>query len=282
MSVAEGTPPTIFLPGDPGFREHRAQDQRSGQLRRDAIVAAALAHAAVIVAVIVHWPALFPAVPLERPPIPVTLVTVAPPPPPAPKPATKAVPTPPPAPAHELVSGPDTTTTAPPQAAEKGAEAAPQPTAPPAAETPNKTATAESKPAPEAHPPKPKTATRETAPKENHGFANRAPGDQVRSGDPYLNEIFSMIERHRRYPANAVGSLGLRLDGTSVYIIAVRADGTLVGTRLERSSGAPVLDDTALKMIQEAAPFPPPPRYFPSISGVTEFEVTIHLFPGAG
>jgi protein TonB len=280
MSVAEGTPPTL-LPADPGFRDDRDRDAQSGRVRRAAIVAAALAHAAVITAMVVRWPALFPLVPQERPPIAVTLVTQPPPPP------ARAAKTPPPAPpapppTHELVSGPDTKTTAPPKAAEKGPDAAPQPTAPPPVEAQNQTAPPEPKPkpTPQEHSPKPKLATRETAPKESRGSVNRAPGDEVREGDPYLNELFARIEQHRTYPANAIGSLGLRLEGTSVYLIAVRSDGALLGAKLERSSGADVLDQTALKMIQEAAPFPPPPNYYPR-PGVI-LEVTIHLFPGAG
>lgn len=281
MSVAESTPP-IFLPADPGFRDSRDRDTQSGRIRRAAIVAAALAHVAVITAVLVRWPALFPAVPRERPPIAVTLVTQPPPPPPppAPAPAAKAPPAPPPA--HDLVSGPDTKTTAPPKAADKGPEAAPEPAPPPPVEARNQAAPAEPKPKPipEQHSPKPKLAMRETTPKEERGSVNRAPGDEVREGDPYLNELFARIEQHRTYPANAIGSLGLRLEGTSVYLIAVRSDGALLGAKLERSSGADILDQTALKMIQEAAPFPPPPSYYPQ-PGVI-LEVTIHLFPGAG
>ena len=180
-----------------------------------------------------------------------------------------------------MLSGPDTKTTAPPKAAEKGPDAAPEPKPPPPVETESKTATAEPKPSPtpETHSPKPKVANRETTPKESRGSVNRAPGEDVREGDPYLNELFARIEQHRTYPANAIGSLGLRLEGTAVYLIAVRSDGTLVNAVLERSSGAEVLDDTALKMIQQAAPFPPPPNYFPR-PGVV-LEVTIHLFPGA-
>lgn len=282
MSVAEGTPP-IFLPSDPGFRDDRDREARAGRVRRAAIVAAALAHVAVIVAMVVHWPSLFPLVPPERPPIAVTLVT-QPPPPPPPAPAAKAPPPAPPAPpaTHELVSGPDTKTTAPPKAAEKGPDAAPEPTPPPPIEAQDQTPAAEPKPksTPEQHSPKPKLATRETAPKDERGSVNRAPGEEEREGDPYLNELFARIEQHRSYPANAIGSLGLRLEGTSVYLIAVRSDGTLLGAKLERSSGADILDQTALKMIQEAAPFPPPPNYYPR-PGVI-LEVTIHLFPGAG
>jgi periplasmic protein TonB len=279
MSVAEGTPP-ILLPADPGFREGRARDARFGRLGRAAIIAAALVHAAVIVAVVVQWPALFPVVPPERPPIAVTLVMA----PPAPPPAPQAKPAAPPPPlAQELLSGPDTQTTAPPKAADKGPEAAPQPKPPPPVEAQSKTATAEAKPnpTPEEHSPKPKVATRETTPKESRGAVNRAPGETEREGDPYLNELFSLIERHRTYPANARGSLGLQLEGTSVYLIAVRSDGQLINAVLERSAGADILDQTALKMIQEAAPFPPPPASEFPPPGVV-LEVTIHLFPGAG
>jgi periplasmic protein TonB len=277
MSVADGRP-GILLPADPGFRESRDRATRGGRLRRGAIAAAALAHAAVILAVIVHWPSLFPVAPVERP-IPVTLVAELPPPPPP-----RAQPTPPPAPppAQERVSGSDTQTTAPPKAPEKdAAAAAPKPEPPPPVEAPAKTAAPQSKPDPvqEPHPPKPKLATRETAPTQSPGSVNRAPGERTREGD--LNRLFALIEQHRSYPANAVGSLGLRLEGTSVYLIAVRADGALVNTRLERSAGADILDQTALKMIEQAAPFPPPPQNeFPG-PGVV-LEVTIHLFPGAG
>jgi TonB family protein len=90
-----------------------------------------------------------------------------------------------------------------------------------------------------------------------------------------------MIESHRFYPPNAVGSLGLPLEGTVVYLIEIRADGALGQVALARSSGADVLDQTALTMIRQAAPFPPlPQRDFPG-PGVV-LEVTIHLFPGMG
>ena len=348
MSVAEGMPPAILLPANPDFRESRDRDARSNHLRRGAIVAAALAHIAVITAMIVHWPNLFPARSLERPPIPVTLVTE---PPPLPPPQAKPVPLPPPPPPppqqqqQERVSGADTKTTAPPPAVDKGEEAAPKPSPPPPTETHAKAAQPQAKPAPPPPPPpppqqqqqervsgadtkttapppavdkgeeaapkpspppptetqakaaqpqakpappqekakqeKPKVAKRETTPKPSRGSVNRAPGDRATEGDPYLNQLFSLIESHRTYPRNAIGSLGLPLEGTSVYLIAVRADGALANIVLERSSGVPLLDQTALSMIKRSAPFPPPPQSeFPG-PGIV-LEVTIHLFPGAG
>jgi protein TonB len=218
--------------------------------------------------------------PLERPPIPVTLVQQVPPPPP---PQAKPAPPPPPQ-QQERVSGADTKTTAPPPAAEKGEEAAPKPTPPPPAEAQTKDAVPEAKPVPpqdKAKQEKPKLAKRETATKPSQGFVHRAPGERETEGDPYLNALFAMIESHRAYPANAVGSLGLPLEGTAVYLIEIRADGGLGKIALERSSGADVLDQTALRMIRQAAPFPPPPQSeFPGPSVV--LEVTIHLFPGMG
>lgn len=277
MSLAEGAPPPLFLPADPGFRGDRQQESRLGRMRRAAIVAAALVHAAVIAAVIVRWPALFPTVQQERPPIPVTLVTL--PPPPAPKP--QAPPAPPPPPAHELVSGPDTKTTAP-KVADKGPEAAPETTAPPAPEVPTMTATPEAKPSatPETHPQKPKLALRETAPKQSRGVVNRAPGEQVQEGDPYLNHLNALINAHYRYPANAISPLGLHLEGTVAVLVAIMPDGSLRGTDLLRSSGSAILDQEAIKEIQESAPFPPPPAYLMR-SGMTLLERDVHYFPGA-
>lgn len=284
MSVADGMPPAILLPADPGFRESRDRDASSRHLRRGAIVAAALAHVLVITAAIVDWPILFPAKPLERPPIPVTLVMQPPPPPP---PQAKPAPPPPPPPPpeqqqHERLSGADTKTTAPPPEANKGEEAAPKPTPPPPSEVHANAPAPESKPSPpedKAKQEKPKVAKRKTTAKPSRGAVNRAPGERATEGDPYLNQLFALIQSHRTYPPNAIGSLGLPLEGTAVYLVQIRADGALMNFELERSSGAAVLDQTALTMIKQAAPFPPPPqRDFPGPSVV--LEVSIHLFPG--
>lgn len=287
--MAEGIS-DIRLASDPSFRDERKPRDRQAGLRRSAIIAAALAHAALIGGIAVHWPALFPVVPPPKSAIPVTLVILPPPPPPAPK--VQPAPPPPPPPAdlqHERVSGPDTETTAPPKQADKGADAAPEATAPPPpVETHANTAALappvekpKPKPAPEIHPPKPKLALRETAPRPDHGLANRAPGATERSGDPYLNRLYDLIDAHRTYPANAIGSLGMKLAGTVVYLIGVRSDGALIGTKLQRSSGAEILDQTALSMIEAAAPFPPlPPSEFSGPDVV--IQVTIYIAPTGG
>jgi protein TonB len=199
---------------------------------------------------------------------------------PAPEPP-QATPAPPaPAAQHYLTSGKDQQTTAPPQADAEGPEAAPKPQQEAVeADVPTP---AQTKPAPPTLPasPKIKEAARETAPQpRKQGSVNRAPGETEQEGDPYLNQLWGMIEQHRTYPAGAVGSLGLNLEGTATYLIEVSPAGALQAMRLERSSGASVLDDTARKMIQQAAPFPPLPGYYPR-NGVV-LTVTIHLFPTA-
>jgi protein TonB len=282
MSVAEGSP-TISPMIDPGLRESRDPQSRLSRLGRAAIIAAALFHVGVIGGALIRWPALFHTAPPVPPPIAVTLVAA--PPAPAPAPAPKVAPPPPPPPAQERVSGADNQTTAPPAAAEKAAEAAPAPDTLPPQDEPTKTAVPVPKPEPnpakEPRPAKPKLAEREAAPTVKRGAVNRAPGDTERSGDPYLNRVWAMIEQHRTYPPNAVGSLGLPLEGTSVYIIEIAPNGTLLNLQLERSSGAAVLDQAAARMIQSASPFPPPPRQsFPGAAIV--LEATIHVFPGSG
>jgi TonB family protein len=283
MSAAEGTP-TASPMLDPDLRVSRDPGSSLGRLGRAAIIAALLFHAGVIGAIFVKWP-FSSVVPPPPPPIAVTLVK-EPPAAPAPTPAPQAKPTPPPPPpAQERVSGADNETTAPPKAADKAPEAAPPPpTLPPQDTPPTKTAIPVPKdvpnPAKEPRPPKPKVAEREAAPTVNRGSVNRAPGEREQEGDPYLNRIWAMIEQHRTYPANAKGSLGLPLEGTSVYLIEISSDGALLGMELERSAGAAVLDQAAARMIQSAAPFPPPPpRSYPGAAVV--FEATIHLFPGA-
>jgi periplasmic protein TonB len=272
-------PEPVLLQIEPGFHNSNAGEARRGRLRWGAIIVAALAHALVIAAFLLELPfSLSPQV-TEPPPIAVSLV-MEPPPAPPPPPA-KAEPNPRQI-AHDLLSGKDQETTAPPQAEAKGEEAAPKLKPPPAPEKPDasEAAAPQPKPRPAPSPPKPKEAMRETAPDPTrHGSVDRAPGETEKTGDPYLNRILAMIEQHRAYPSGTVGSLGLNLEGTVVYLIALSANGAIEGMRLERSSGTSALDETARKMIEQAAPFPPLPNYFPR-NGVT-LSVTLPIYPTA-
>jgi protein TonB len=277
-----GLAPSIHVPPEAeDFRAERVREARLRHMRRGAVVVAALLHAAVIAAFLINWQ-LFAPPPSPPPPIPVALVMEPPPPPPAPAEAKPPAPPPPPPAPKNLQSGPDQKTTAPPQAEAKGPEEAPAPQ-PEQDKESSARAEAKTKPHPLAAPlaPKTKEAALPRAPNPTeHGSVDRAPGEEDLTGDPYLNALWARIEQHRTYPANAVGPLGLRLEGTVVYQVFIDPRGSLQGMRLLRSSGADILDDTAKTMILAASPFPPPPDYYPR--GGVALTVTIHLFPGAG
>jgi len=264
----------VPLAAEPALRQPGDRKGRLGRLRRSAIAAAALAHLVIIAVLLLRWPFAIAPPPSPPPPIAVALVTQIPeaPPPPAPKPQAAL---------HDLRSGRDQETTAPPQAETQAPEAAaPKPEPLPEQEQAKVPEPAPVKPSHQTAPPRPKEAARETAPQPlKRGSVDRAPGETEREGDPYLNRLWAMIEQHRSYPTGAVGSFGLHLEGTTVYLVALAPTGQIEAMRLERSSGAPILDETARRMIEQAAPFPPLPTYFPR-DGVT-LSVTIHLFPAA-
>lgn len=262
----------ILLKSDPDFWASRNGQANAGRMRRSAIIAAALCHATVIAALLLHWPvSRGKRPPMEKPPIRVALVPAVPrEPPPPPKPAPPRV-------MHELRSGPDQVTTAPPPVKTKGPKAAPKPQP----ERPKLAVEGLEKPQPKlpAIPPtKPRVAEHQAAPKtRKRKFIDLSIGKTLKEGNPYLNRMWALIESHRFYPANAVGPLGLRLAGTVVYDIFVSPSGVLENMQLAQSSGAPVLDEAARKMIEESAPFPPLPSTFPR-DGVT-LSVRIHIFP---
>lgn len=267
MTVMAATPP-VLLSADPDFRDSRKREARFARLRRGAVIAAVLLHAAVIAALLMDWPLIWAPPVSEKPPITVALV-MEPPPAPAPAPPPpppQAKPTPAQQPMPELHSGPDQQTTAPRQADAKAPDAAPPPQPEKLPEQTEAPALPQPKPTQQAALPtrKTKEAEREATPEPTKRVSvNVALGDKEENGDPYLNALNTLIERHRFYPPDAVGSLGLNLAGTAVYRVAVSASGALEGMQLERSSGSAALDDAARRMIEQAAPFPPLPSYYP-------------------
>lgn len=73
----------------------------------------------------------------------------------------------------------------------------------------------------------------------------------------YTRTISGQVARLKHYPPIA------RLrgwEGTTVVAIQLAADGTVLHTRIEQSSGHPVLDSQALAMVRQAEPLPPYPQ----------------------
>ncbi len=78
----------------------------------------------------------------------------------------------------------------------------------------------------------------------------------------YANYLRGWVDRAERvgnlnYPDEARRR---RLGGQVVITVGVRRDGSVESARILRSSGTPLLDSTALRIVQLAQPFPPLPR----------------------
>jgi len=219
----------------------------------------------------------------EPKPIQVTLVALPPPVPPAPaqppRPQQKRL--------SERESGPGQQTTAAPHAATPSPQTetpAPQPQPseaanpedeapvpkglepPPPAEKPKRPDT------PPVETQKPKLALR--AP-DTHPPLDRMLGDTDETGDPYLNSLWSRIERNRAQ-TTPVGPAGLHLEGITVFELLIDHDGRMERIQMLTSSGSPLLDQEARRMIVAATPFPAAPDDYPDR---IPLKITIHLFP---
>lgn len=289
MSESEvGGSPMALPAADLLIRSVEAGDERE-RLPWLAMIAAALLHALVLLWLLIDWsrPVILPPEPRV---VPVQIVMAPPPSPPPP--AAPPAPKPAPAPAFRE-SGPDQRTTAPPPAEKP----APQPAAPPPPAPEQKTPETEApppspppekpavpqesgKPVPPKDVPRPEPQKQEAAiPVAPHPAPLRRldvePGERVETGDPYLNQLYTLIERHRVYP-RVIGPLGLAVEGTAVYDVALDRSGKIVAMRLERSSGVAGIDQAVAGMIRSSLPFPPLPPDYPDEVGIV---VTIRLFP---
>ena len=78
----------------------------------------------------------------------------------------------------------------------------------------------------------------------------------------YANYLRAWVDRAERvgnlnYPDEARRK---RLAGQLVISVAARRDGSVEGSRIIQSSGIPLLDSTALRIVQLSVPFPPLPK----------------------
>lgn len=260
-----------------------------------AMLAAALLHGLVLLWIIVDWshPATLPKEPVV---VPVQLVVAPPPPPPAPPPVPSPKP-PPPSLAYRE-SGADQRTTAPPPAEVVAPETAAPPPPAPETDQPEKEApspppekpmsTPEKQPAPQENakplphkevarlePPKREAERLQALRQAPPRHLNVEPGEHFESGDPYLNQLQALIERHRVYP-RVVGPFGLPAEGTAAYEVAVDRSGRILGMKLDHSSGVVGIDQAVENMIRSSLPFPPLPADYPDQVSIV---VAIRLFP---
>jgi protein TonB len=72
----------------------------------------------------------------------------------------------------------------------------------------------------------------------------------------WTSQLVAVLERNKRYPPAAQAR---REEGVAQVFFTLDRQGRLVESRIVRSSGALILDEEALALLQRAQPFPPPP-----------------------
>jgi len=91
-----------------------------------------------------------------------------------------------------------------------------------------------------------------------HTHVNGANARQYRFA-AYMDAWRAKVERvgNLNYPEEAIRR---NLSGSLLLDVAINADGSLNEVRILRSSGEPVLDEAAMRIVRMAAPFPPLPQ----------------------
>ncbi|HEB58079.1 MAG TPA: energy transducer TonB [Gammaproteobacteria bacterium] len=91
-----------------------------------------------------------------------------------------------------------------------------------------------------------------------HTHVNGANARQYRFA-AYMDAWRAKVERvgNLNYPEAAIRQ---NLSGNLLLDVAINADGSLNEVRILRSSGQPVLDEAAIRIVRMAAPFPPLPQ----------------------
>jgi periplasmic protein TonB len=78
-------------------------------------------------------------------------------------------------------------------------------------------------------------------------------------GDDYLDRLRRWLNRYKQYPQAAEQR---KEEGRLVVSFTILHDGTVLDPRIERSSGFPLLDEAALRMLRDASPVPPLPATY--------------------
>jgi TonB family protein len=76
---------------------------------------------------------------------------------------------------------------------------------------------------------------------------------------PYLIQVRKMIEKNWSYPESPVAR---QMEGTTVILFSIAADGTVSDASVSSSSGSKLLDQGSLASILSAAPFEPLPASY--------------------
>ena len=109
--------------------------------------------------------------------------------------------------------------------------------------------------------------------KQEPAVAAPSPGASAsvaRAQAAWEKALVSHLNRFKRYPSTARAR---RNQGDVAVQFTIDRMGSLVASRVVRSSGLPALDDEALAVLQRASPLPAPPRQI----GGTTFDLTLPI-----
>jgi protein TonB len=204
--------------------------------------------------------------PEEKPIEPTPQAVPEPPAPEALAPAPVVVPPPPPKPRPPAVK-PGPHAVKPVQQVQKKPVEKPSPEPAPviAAEPPRGARTGPGAAAPTAQPGTAASGTASAGPGGAAGVGTGASGSGrgafgrgKGNGDDYLERVRSWILKYRKRPPD-----GLKQDKSTILLIALARDGTVLEAKVAESSGVPVLDQMALDWVHRASPVPPAPANIP-------------------
>lgn len=127
-------------------------------------------------------------------------------------------------------------------------------------------------------PPRPEVSVQATpAPATTAPLSRPAPSALSASSAPadWRGRLLAHLEAKKRYPAAA---LARRQQGVAHVRFTMNRQGRVLTSRIDRSSGAPVLDRAALDMLTRAQPLPEPPA---EVEGESiELVVPVEFFTG--
>jgi protein TonB len=83
-------------------------------------------------------------------------------------------------------------------------------------------------------------------------------GNGKGTGDDYLERVRSWVMKYRKRPPD-----GMKQERSTVLLIALARDGTVLDAQIVASSGVQVLDQLALDIVHRASPVPPVPPNIP-------------------
>jgi len=90
-------------------------------------------------------------------------------------------------------------------------------------------------------------------------YGNRHPGGgKTRNANQYFGQLMTWMNKHKHYPAELKKK---KQEGVVEIQFTLGRDGELLEVAIARSCGNPALDQAALQMMTNAAPFPPIPGF---------------------